>query len=194
MVNAPNPDTRLVDGAQLDVQIRNATLEDFDRLIPIVTTANEATDWVSRLTIHANLFADVALGVIRWPRWLGRPNSQTLSEGFLFKAQYWMEEHVHSPETGDRVIASWWNPSPVFSGPIVSDGVGDDDHYQVVYRYYASAGKANQIEVEFAGLPWRRSGLDTPPQRYLSSHGWQFDSNGSFTALPEITVAAKPFG
>jgi hypothetical protein len=152
----------------------------------------ELESWVKTSVVRQDLFANVAMGRIRWPKSLGRPDGSQLLQGFVFHARFWVDIW-HIDAAGEIVTdLLGWSPA---SGPSVWDGPEEPDHFSVKYLHYASPHNDNQIEVRLSNVHWQRPGRFLPhlAHRYLSSSGWQFCSDGQFTALPDITVDDKRF-
>jgi hypothetical protein len=174
----------------LDPAIRNTTLDSFKLFVAATPDAHKVEEWVSESLVRKNILADMAMGTIRWPRSLGRPDVQNLSDGFAIRTKFWVDVwHIGLDGSIVTDIAAF---VPGVQ-PFVRDGVGDPDHFLVVYSFNAVADQDNQVEIDFASVPWHFAGRAANQHRYLSSHGFQFFSGGDFTALPTITIDDRPF-
>jgi hypothetical protein len=165
---------------------------EFSKMMNTVPHIHELENWVFNSEVRKGLFADLAIGQIIWPKYLGLPDSPTLSGGFAFDTQFWVDIW-HIGLDGNIVVdKNGWVRG---DDPVAWDASGDADHYAVRYLFHAANENDNLMEVRFSGVSWQHPGVrkHRHHQRYLSVPGWQFYSAGQFTALPDITIGTRPF-
>ena len=179
------------DGTLLDLGAREEALAEFQDLLSKRLHSQELERWIEKSTIRQDLFADLAIGQVRWRKSLGRPDAPTLSSGFVLETRFWLDRwHIR-----DGIIVAdveGWTPGSV---PSVWDGDAELEHYSIRYMFNASHERDNQVDVRFSSVRWTHPGLFAHGNagRYLSSVGWQFYGAGQFTALPEISIEGQPF-
>jgi len=185
------PNQTLPDGAHLDLEAREEALAEFQGLLSKRLQSQELESWIEKSTIRQDLFADLAIGQVRWRKSLGRPDAPNLSAGFVLETRFWLDQwHIK-----DGIIVTdieGWIPG---SAPSVWDGDAELDHYSIRYMFNASHERDNQVHVRFSSVRWTHPGLfaDRHAGRFLSSVGWQFLGAGQFTTLPEIAIEGEPF-
>jgi hypothetical protein len=184
--------TKPPERVHFDLDAHEETFSDFLDVVKTAMHMRDLETWVKETEVRQNLLADVAVGQIRWPKSLGRPDAPHLSAGFVIDTQFWVDIwHIGLDGSIVTDKEGWW-PGDV---PSVGDGPAESDHYSVKYMFYAASDNDNQIQVRFSGAHWRRpvhSG-HRPFRRFLNPPGWQFHSAGRFTALPDITIDSQPF-
>ena len=174
-----------------DLEARDEVLDTFRYLLKTSFDPREVEKWVRASSIRQNLFDDMAVGQIRWPRSLGRPDAPNFSDGFVIRTKFWVDVwHIGSDGSVIEDLQGWM---PGIA-PDLRDGLSEPDHYSVRYLFHAPVDKDDQVEVQFSDVPWHHPGRFVHPrQLYLSSHGYQFYSNGNFITLPDITIDNQPF-
>jgi hypothetical protein len=167
-------------------------ISDFQGLLKTSLHTLDLETWVTETELRQTIFADLAIGQVRWPKSLGRPDASQLLAGFVFDTQFWIDIwHIGL----DGSIVTDKNGWVQGDAPSVWDGPAESDHYSVKYMFYAANQNDNLIEVRFSAAHWQNAGHSAHrlPRRYLNSPGWQFYSAGKFTALPDITIESRPF-
>jgi hypothetical protein len=107
----------------LDPAIRNTTLDSLKLFVAATPDAHKVEEWVSESLVRKNILADMAMGTIRWPRSLGRPDVQNLSDGFAIRTKFWVDVwHIGLDGSIVTDIAAF---VPGVQ-PFVRDGVGDE--------------------------------------------------------------------
>ena len=174
-----------------DLEARDEALGTFQDLVKTSFDPREVEKWVRASTIRQDLFDDMAVGQIRWPRSLGQPDAPSLSDGFVIRAKWWADIWHIGLDGSIIVDLQGWMPG---IPPDVRDGLSEPDHYSVRYLFRAQVDNDNQVEVQFSDVAWHHPGRSVHPrQLYLSSHGYQFYSAGNFVTLPDITADSRPF-
>ena len=180
-----------------DLEARDEAIGTFRDLVKSSFDPRHVEKWVSASPIRQNLFDDMAVGQIRWPRSLGRPDTANLFDGFVFRTKFWVD--IWHIGLGGSIIHDLrgWEPGVP---PNLRDTASDPDHYSVQYLFQTVSGNDvdqetdNEIEIQFSDALWYGPVRRAQPQTlYLSSHGFQFQRNGTFIALPDITVGNHPF-
>jgi hypothetical protein len=175
-----------------DLEAQEAALSQFQDLMKTSSNPQDFESWTTVSTVRQNVFANLVMGRIRWPKSLGRPATSQLFGGFIIDRVFWadiwhigLDGNIVTDENG-------WTPG---SAPSVWDGPAEEDHYSVVYLFDAADQSDNQVNIRFSEVHWQHPAHSSHrnPHRYLSSQGWQFYSAGQFTALPIITVDNQPF-
>jgi hypothetical protein len=163
----------------------------FHDMVKASVDARTIEKWVGKTEVRRSLFDDMAMGRIRWPRSLGRPDTPNLSDGFVIRAKFWVDIW-HIDGNGSVVVdLEGWTPGLAVD---LLDNVADPDYYSVRYLFNAARQNDNRVEVSLANVPWHRPvRFDRPRQHYLSSHGFEFHSGGTFVSLPTIELADQPF-
>jgi hypothetical protein len=162
----------------------------FQDLIRTSFDTDDLEKWIDKSRVRQDLFGELVVGVIRWPRYLGRPASPQLSDGFELLHRFWADTWHLGVNGPVQDILGWLPGEP----PVVRENLSEPEHYSVRYLFYASPDIDEQIEVRFSNVSWQRPGRAVhQPNLYLSSHGFQFHTAGGFMALPTITVANQPF-
>lgn len=174
-----------------DLEARDETIGSFHDLIKTSFDPRDVEKWVAASQIRQNLFDDMAVGQIRWPRSLGRPDTASLSDGFAIKTKTWVDIwHIGLDGSIVQDLLGWTPSAP----PELRDGLSEPDHYSVRYLIHAAADRDNQVEVQFSDTAWNHPGRSVHRrQLYLNSHGYQFFSGGKFMTLPDIIVDNRPF-
>ena len=144
--------------------------------------------WVSAAETRQDLFSDVVVGRILWPRVLGRPNSGALSDGFLLKTKIWAD--VFHIEVDGPTTDLEWGPGNAVT---LRDGPFHPEHYSVSYLFHSPNDRPGLVEVELSDISWTGVRASHDRDRYLSSHGFGFEAFGAFLALPDITVDNRRF-
>jgi hypothetical protein len=174
-----------------DLEARDQALDTFGDLVKTSFNLREVEKWVGSSLVRESLFDDMVVGQIRWPRSLGRPDTPNLSDGFVITTKLWVDIwHIGIDGSIVEDLRGW---APGIA-PDVRDGLSTADHHSVHYLFHPPVDNDGEVEVKFSGVPWRlqvRSG--NPKRRFLSSHGFQFFSDGHFLALPDITIDSQPF-
>ena len=163
----------------------------FHELVKTAVDARVVEKWVGRTEVRRSLFDDMAFGRIRWPRSLGRPDTPNLSDGFVVRAKFWADIW-HIDGNGSVVVdlEGWMPGLPVD----LLDNLSEPDHYSVRYLFSAAKQNDNRVEVSLANVPWHRPArFQRPRHLYLSSHGFEFYSGGTFVSLPTIEISDRPF-
>jgi hypothetical protein len=174
-----------------DSEARDEALDVFSDLVRSSFDPSDVEKWVRASPIRVDLFQTYSAGRIRWPRALGRPDTPNLFDGFRITTAHWADIWHLTPEGPVQDFNGWMYNS---SNVDLRDGLSDLDYYSIRYLFVASAETANKVEVNLADVPWRVPGRSARDQRrYLSSHGYEFTSGGSFMSLPEITLDSRPF-
>lgn len=143
--------------------------------------------WVNESSARKELFGLTVLGVIRWPKELGRPGTPTLAEGFVGVHQWWFSEWHFG--LGGEVIETegWANSDP----PQFWDAPEEANHYRVYYSFPERANP-NWIEIRFSGVRWIETGSAHLPYAWsLTPRGFIFTGDGGLTVLPPITVERR---
>lgn len=181
-----------LEGTELDLDAREQALTDFKDLLQGSVRKEELERWMAKSEVRQSVFADVAMGRVRWPKSLGRPDAAELAAGFVFAAEFWVDVWHIGIDGSIVTDITGWQPG---YAPSVFDGIAEPDHYSVTYMFNAAKQNDNLLEVRFSHVPWIHPGQAVQRQtaRYLSSTGWRFYSAGNFTALPEITIDRRPF-
>ncbi len=142
------------------------------------------TRWMNESQVRQDLFGLTVLGVIRWPKDLGRPATPTLAEGFVAQHRWWFDEWHFSPDGGIIETEGWAKGDP----PTLWDATEEPDFYRVHYML-PERPNPNWIEIRFSGVRWKDSGSRHLPWSWsLSPRGFVFTGKGSLTLLPPITV------
>lgn len=192
-----DPD-RALERAELDREAREEAFDTFPRLVKSSVAADDVEKWVRASTIRQDLFDDLVVGTIRWPRTMGHPDSASLSDGFHITTSWWADVwHLGLDGTIVTDLQGWIRDDVP---PELRDGLFESDHYSVRYLFRAT-GRSDpkgepdvQVEVRLADVRWSRPGRAAHHrERFLSSHGFQFFRDGRFLKLPDITVSAQPF-
>jgi hypothetical protein len=174
-----------------DLEVRDEAIGTFRDLIQTSFDPRDVDKWVRASRIRQNLFDDLAVGRIRWPRSLGRPDAPSLSEGFVIRTKFWVDVWHIGLDGSIIVDLQGWMPGIL---PDLRDGFSEPDHYSVRYLFHAPVENDDEVEVQFSDVPWHHPVRAVQPQPlYLSSHGYQFHSDGTFFTLPDITVDSRPF-
>jgi hypothetical protein len=174
-----------------DLESRDEALRTFRDLVKTSFDPREVEKWVRASPIRQDLFDDMAVGKIRWPRSLGRPDAPNLFDGFVIRTKTWADIWHVGLDGSIVVDLLGWIPGIPSD---LRDGFSEPDHYSVRYLFHASVDNDNQVEVQFSDLPWHHPGRSVHfPRHYMSWHGYQFFSNGTFITLPDITVDGRPF-
>ena len=163
----------------------------FHELVKSSVDARAVENWVGRTEVRRSLFDDMAMGRIRWPRSLGRPETPNLADAFVVRAKFWVDVW-HIDGNGSVVVdLEGWTPGlPVD----LLDSLSEPDHYSVRYLFSAARQNDNRIEISLANVPWHRPvRFQRPRHLYLSSHGFEFYSGGTFVSLPTIEMSDQPF-
>ena len=174
--------------SHLSLGVRKETLSDFLSHLKTSPHTKHLETWVRASDVRQDLFANAAIGRIKWSKAIGRPDAPQLFAGFAFRPQFWVD--VWHIELDGSIVTDieGWMPG---EAPSVWDGGGDSDHYSVGYMVYATNENDNLIEVRLSNVRWSHPGRSA--HRYLSSPGWRFDNAGKFTVLPDIVVDSQPF-
>jgi hypothetical protein len=176
----------------LELEAYEEALFAFQGLLKTSLHTRELDSWVMDSEVRQHMFADLAVGQVRWPKSVGRPDASQLLAGFVFDTQFWIDIwHIGL----DGNIVTDKNGWVRGDAPSVWDSPAESDHYAVRYMFYAANQNDNLIDVQFSNAHWQHPAhlAHRPPRRYLSSPGWQFYSAGKFTALPDITIDSQPF-
>ena len=164
----------------------------FDLLETSMDAAHLAK-WIDKAPARQELFDGLVVAIIRWPRALGRPDSPRLSDGFTFQQRFWVDVWHLGLDGSVVQDLNGWQPVPG-EPDVARDNLAEPEHYAVRYLFHADPDVEQQLEVHFSDVPWRHPGQTTHrTRRYLSSHGFDFQTGGGFMALPPITVDSKPF-
>jgi hypothetical protein len=194
--NSVNDDTQdgehsTTERTPIDIEASEQALSTFKSLLKTALHPRELEMWVMDSVLRQNLFADLAIGQVKWPKALGRPAGPDLSVGFVFEAQFWVDIWHIGLDGSIITDKQGWVAGDT---PAVWDGPDDPDHYAVKYLFYAANQNDNLVGVRFSEAPWHHlehSG-HRHSRRYLSDTGWQFYSAGTFTVLPDITLGTRP--
>jgi hypothetical protein len=180
---------KTMDDYPSDLEARDEARGIFRDLVKTSFDPRDIEKWVRASPIRQSLFDDVAVGQIRWPRALGRPDAPSLFDGFVITTKFWADVW-HVGLDGSVVVDLGWTPG---LPPDLREDVSKPDEYCVRYLFHASEND-NQVEVQFADMDWHRPGRALQRKKlYLSSHGYVFQTGGAFMTLPEITVDDRPF-
>jgi hypothetical protein len=175
-----------------DLEAHEEAYSHFQGLLKTGMHTRDLDLWVRASAGRQNLFAGLAIGMIKWPKSLGRPNTPQLSGGFVFDTQFWVDIWHLGLDGSIVTDKNGWLRG---DDPAVWDGPEEADHYSVKYLFYAADQNDNLLEVGFANVNWhttgRRAGRNV--RHYLSVPGWQFYCAGQFVGLPDITIASQPF-
>jgi len=175
--------------SQLALGVRAETLSDFRSHLKISPHTEDLKTWVMASEVRQDLFANAAIGEIKWSKAIGRPDAPQLFAGFVFRPQFWVDIWHIGLDGSIVTDIEGWMPG---AAPSVWDGGGDSDHFSVGYMVYAANENDNLIEVQLSHVRWSHPGRSA--HRYLSSPGWRlFYNAGKFTALPDIVVDRQPF-
>ena len=95
----------------------------FHELVKSSVDARVVENWVGRTEVRRSLFDDMAMGRIRWPRSLGRPETPNLADAFVVRAKFWVDVW-HIDGNGSVVVdLEGWTPGGVTvrypSAPVV---------------------------------------------------------------------------
>ena len=188
---------KTVEDCPQNLEARDEVIGAFRDLVKSSFDPRHVEKWVSASPVRQNLFDDMAVGQIKWPRSLGRPDAANLFDGFIFRTKFWVDIW-HIGLDGSIVYdLRGWEPGVT---PNLRDTVSDPDHYSVQYLFQTVSGHDvdkttdNEIEIQFSDAAWYRPARYAQPQKlYLSSHGFQFHRDGTFIALPDIFVGDHPF-
>jgi len=191
------PSHTTIEDCDSDLETRDEVIGTFRELVKTSFDPRHVEKWVSASPIRQNLFDDMAVGQIRWPRSLGRPDAANLFDGFVFRTKFWVDIwHIGLDGSIIHDLRGWEPGIP----PGLRDGVSEPDHYSVQYLFQTVSGHDvdketdNEIEIQFSDVVWYRPIRYVQPQKlYLSSHGFQFHRDGTFIALPDIIVGNHPF-
>jgi hypothetical protein len=174
-----------------DLQARDQALGTFGDVVKTTFDPKDVEKWVSSSLVRKSLFDDMVVGQIRWPRSLGRPDTPNLSDGFVITTKRWVDIWHIGIDGAIVEDLRGWIPGVA---PDVRDGLSTADHHSVHYLFHAPVDNDGEVEVKFSDVIWRLQVLPGNPKRhYLSSHGFQFSSDGHFLALPDITIDGQPF-
>jgi hypothetical protein len=94
--NSVNDDTQdgehsTTERTPIDIEASEQALSTFKSLLKTALHPRELEMWVMDSVLRQNLFADLAIGQVKWPKALGRPAGPDLSVGFVFEAQFWVD-------------------------------------------------------------------------------------------------------
>lgn len=189
---------RNLENAESDLEARDDAIDMFRSLVKTSVAADDVEKWVRGSPLREDLFDDLVVGTIRWPRTIGCPDSPSLADGFHISTSWW-RDIWHLGLDGSTVTDfKGWMPNDL--APNVRDGLSEPDQYSLRYLFRAPGtsdpnGEPDvQVEVRLADVGWKWPGRAAQHrQRFLSSHGFQFFRAGRFLQLPEITVSAEPF-
>jgi hypothetical protein len=174
-----------------DLEARDEAIGTFQDLVKTSFDPQDVEKWVRASPIRQNLFNDMAVGQIRWPRSLGRPDAPSLSDGFLIRTKFWADIWHIGLDGSIIVDLQGWLPGVP---PDLRDGLSEPDHYSLSYLFHSPVNNDDKVEVEFSDVPWHHRGRSVHArQLYLSTHGYEFYSDGNFITLPDITVDSRPF-
>src|SRR5215213_3626640 len=76
---------------EADLEARDEALGAFHDLVKTSFDPEDVEKWVRASPIRQNLFDDMAVGQIRWPRSLGQPNAPSLADGFVITSKWWAD-------------------------------------------------------------------------------------------------------
>lgn len=139
--------------------------------------------WVNASAARRDSFEGLTLGTIRWPKSIGRPDSGTLTEGFVVDRLFYYD--IWYIGLNGEIIEKdgWIRGTP----PTVWDGTDDADHYRVNYLF--NAGSRNRVEVSFSKVGWQRPGKNVlQGYRWMHPRGFEFESDRGLTFLPPIQI------
>lgn len=142
------------------------------------------TRWVNESAIRKDMFGQTVIGIIRWPKELGRPGSPTLAEGFAGVHQWWFSEW-HFGLGGETIVTEQWTSDvPV----LLWDAPEEPEHYRVYYSFQEGSDP-NKVEMRFSGVRWIETGSRHLPWSWsLNPRGFIFSGLSGLMLLPPITV------
>lgn len=113
-------------------ETQQESIRAFSHLVHTTSDPLAVEKWVSATAIRQNLFNDMVVGRIRWPRTLGRPQTPTLAEGFRIQSKVWIDIwHFGMDGSIIEDIQKWMPGEPVTT----RDDFSEFDHYSVHYLF-----------------------------------------------------------